>query len=163
MTSITPCLWSDGRAEQAATFYVSLFPDSKIDSVMRAPADYPAGKQGDVVLVEFTLAGRAFQGLNGGPEFKFTEAISMSIGVDGQAEVDRLWAALIADGGTPGQCGWLKDKFGMSWQVVPSELERLMRDPDPARARRAMLAMMQMTKIDVAALEAAAAGEGPVS
>ncbi len=159
MTSITPCLWFDSQAEQAASFYVSLFPDSRIDNVARAPADYPAGKQGDVLLVEFALAGRRFQAVNGGPKFTFTEAISMSIAVDGQAEVDRLWDALTADGGAPGQCGWLKDRFGLSWQVVPSEMARLMGDPDPARAKRAMKAMMRMTKIDLAAMGAAADGD----
>lgn len=156
MTSITPCLWFDGQAEEAAAFYVSLFPDSRIDNVARAPADYPAGKRGDVLMVEFTLAGRRFQGLNGGPEFKFSEAVSMSIAVDGQAEVDRLWDRLIADGGAPGRCGWLKDKYGLSWQVVPREMARLMGGPDPGRAKRAMEAMMRMAKIDLAVLEAAA-------
>lgn len=160
MTSISPCLWFDGQAEQAASLYVSLFADSRIDKVARAPADYPAGKRGDVLLVEFTLAGRRFQALNGGPKFRFTEAISMSIAADGQAEVDRLWEALTADGGVPGQCGWLKDRFGLSWQVVPREMGRLMGDPDPARAKRAMQAMMRMTKIDLAAIEAAAGGDG---
>ena len=156
MTSIHPCLWFDGQAEQAARFYVSLFPDSRIDNVMCAPADYPAGQQGDVLLVEFTLAGRRFQALNGGSAFKFNEAVSLSIAVDGQAEVDRLWTALTADGGAPSQCGWLKDKYGLSWQVAPREMLRLMSGPDPARARRAMQAMMEMTKLDLTALAAAA-------
>ncbi len=111
-------------------------------------------------MIEFTLAGRGFQALNGGPKFKFTEAVSMSIAVDGQAEVDRLWEALTAEGGVPGQCGWLKDKYGLSWQVVPSEMARYMSDRDPARAKRAMEAMMRMTKIDLAAMQAAADGDG---
>ena len=161
MTSISPCLWFDGQAEQAATFYVSLFPDSRIDSVTRAPGDYPAGKQGDVLIVMFTLAGRRFQALNGGSTFKFNEAVSLSISVDGQSEVDRLWDALTADGGSPGQCGWLKDKYGLSWQVVPREMELLMGGPDQPRAKRAMQAMMTMTKIDLAAIAEAADGDAP--
>jgi predicted 3-demethylubiquinone-9 3-methyltransferase (glyoxalase superfamily) len=161
MISISPCLWFDGQAEQAATFYVSLFPDSRIDSVTRAPGDYPAGKQGDVLIIMFTLAGRRFQALNGGSAFKFNEAISLSISVDGQSEVDRLWEALTADGGSPGQCGWLKDKYGLSWQVVPREMERLMDGPDASRAKRAMQAMMTMTKIDLAAISEAADGDAP--
>ncbi len=161
MISISPCLWFDGQAEQAATFYVSLFPDSRIDSVTQAPGDYPAGKQGDVLIIMFTLAGRRFQALNGSSAFKFNEAISLSISVDGQGEVDRLWEALTADGGSPGQCGWLKDKYGLSWQVVPREMERLMGGPDPASAKRAMQAMMTMTKIDLAAMAKAADGGAP--
>jgi predicted 3-demethylubiquinone-9 3-methyltransferase (glyoxalase superfamily) len=158
MTSISPCLWFDGQAEQAASFYVSLFPDSRIDKVSRAPSDYPAGKKGDALTVEFTLAGRHFIGLNGGPYFQFNEAVSMSISVEGQAEVDRLWSALTAEGGAPGQCGWLKDRWGLSWQVVPSALPRLLGHPDPEAAGRAMQAMMGMRKIDIAELERAAAG-----
>ena len=157
---ISPCLWFDGQAEQAARFYVSLFPNSRIDRVTRAPADYPAGRQGDVLIVAFTLAGRGFQALNGGPNFTFNEAMSLSIEIAGQAEIDRLWEALTADGGAPGQCSWLKDKFGVSWQVVPREMAGLLGDPDAARAARAMRAMMQMTKIDIAAVQAAADGDG---
>ena len=159
MTSIAPCLWFDGQAEAAATFYVGLFAYARIDRVMRAPDDYPSGKRGDVLLVEFTLAGRQFQALNGGPAFKFTEAVSMSIATDDQDETDRLWDALIADGGAPSQCGWVKDKFGLSWQVVPNGFTQLMADPDPARAQRAMAAMMTMTKLDLAAMKAAASGD----
>jgi predicted 3-demethylubiquinone-9 3-methyltransferase (glyoxalase superfamily) len=158
MTCIAPCLWFDGKAEEAAKLYVSLLPNSKIDKVVHAPGDSPSGNRGDVLVVEFTLDGRPFQALNGGPMFKFTEAISMAVSVEGQAETDRLWNALIADGGAPSQCGWLKDKFGLSWQIVPKELIRLMTDPDPARAQRAMGAMMKMQKIDIATIEAAAAG-----
>jgi predicted 3-demethylubiquinone-9 3-methyltransferase (glyoxalase superfamily) len=156
MTSITPCLWFDRNGEEAARFYASIFPDSRVDHVQRAPADYPNGKAGDALLVEFTLCGRRFQGLNGGPNFRFSEAVSFSISCEDQAEVDRLWEALTADGGEPGPCGWCKDRFGLSWQVVPRRLPELLGDPDPRRARRAMEAMMHMGKIDVAALERAA-------
>jgi predicted 3-demethylubiquinone-9 3-methyltransferase (glyoxalase superfamily) len=155
---ITPCLWFDGNAEEAANFYVSLLPDSRIDRVLRSPADYPSGSAGDVLTVEFTLAGRSFMGLNGGPEFKFTEAVSFSIDCENQEEVDRLWDALIADGGQPVQCSWLRDRFGLSWQIVPRRLTELMHDPDPARAKRAMESMMTMVKIDVAELERAVEG-----
>jgi predicted 3-demethylubiquinone-9 3-methyltransferase (glyoxalase superfamily) len=158
MTSITPCLWFDGQAEEAANLYVSIFPDSRVDKVTRTPSDYPAGKAGQVITVEFRLAGRPFLGLNGGPEFKFSEAVSFSISCEDQAEVDRYWEALTAGGGEPGPCGWCKDRFGLSWQVVPKALPRLLADPDRARAGRAMQAMMKMKKLDVAELEKAAAG-----
>ena len=153
-----PCLWFDGRAEEAATFYASLLPDSHVDRVWRSPADTPSGPAGMVLTVDFTLVGRRFQGLNGGEDFHFNEAVSFVIECDDQAEVDRLWDALIAGGGEPGPCGWLKDRFGLSWQVVPAELNRLVEDPDPDRARRAMEAMLQMGKIDVEGLRAAADG-----
>jgi predicted 3-demethylubiquinone-9 3-methyltransferase (glyoxalase superfamily) len=158
MSKIKPCLWFDGQAEEAANFYASLLPDSRVDHVLRAPADYPNGKAGDVLLVEFTLAGQQFQGLNGGPEFSFTEAVSFSVDCEDQAEVDRLWDALTADGGQPVACSWLKDKYGLSWQIVPRRLTELMADPDSVRAKRAMEAMMGMVKIDVAALERAVEG-----
>jgi predicted 3-demethylubiquinone-9 3-methyltransferase (glyoxalase superfamily) len=154
---VTPCLWFDGQAEQAASFYVSLLPDSGIDQVFRSPADTPSGPAGMVLAVEFTLAGRKFSGLNGGPQFPFTEAVSFQIACEDQAEVDRLWAAL-SDGGTPSQCGWLKDRWGLSWQIVPTRLLQLMGDPDAGRSRRAMQAMLKMTKLDIAALERAADG-----
>ncbi|MEA3048732.1 MAG: hypothetical protein QOG84_568 [Sphingomonadales bacterium] len=159
MTSITPCLWFDGQAEEAADLYVSIFPDSRVDKVTRTPSDYPAGKAGQVITVEFTLMGRPFLGLNGGPEFKFSEAVSFSISCEDQAEVDRYWDALTAGGGEPGPCGWCKDRFGLSWQVVPKALPRLLGDPDRARAGRAMQAMMKMKKLDVAELERAAEGD----
>ena len=158
MTSITPCLWFDGKAEEAASFYASILPDSRVDKVHRAAADYPSGEAGDALTVEFTLVGRPFLGLNGGPYFKFTEAVSFSISCADQDEVDRYWEALTAEGGEPSRCGWLKDRFGLSWQVVPKRLPELLADPDRARARRAMEAMMKMGKIDVAALERAADG-----
>lgn len=157
MQKITPCLWFDGNAEEAANFYVTLLPDSRVDEVLRSPVDYPAGKAGDVLTVDFTLAGQRFVGLNGGPGFTFNEAVSFQIHTEDQAETDRLWDALIADGGQPVQCSWLKDRFGLSWQIVPRRLTQLIADPDPARAKRAMEAMMGMVKIDIAALERAVA------
>lgn len=159
MAKITPCLWFDGDAEEAANFYVSLLPDSRVDNVARSPADNPSTPEGAVLTVEFTLAGQQFQGLNGGPEFPFTEAISFVIDCADQAEVDRLWVALIADGGSPSQCAWLKDRFGVSWQIVPRQLGEMLGDPDRERAGRAMEAMLKMTKIDVAAMRRAFDGE----
>ena len=150
-----PCLWFDGTAEQAANFYASLLPDSHVDSIHRAPGDYPSGKAGDVLTVEFTLMGQPFVGLNGGPHFKFTEAISFQIPIDTQAEADRLTNALSAVPEAE-QCGWVKDRFGLSWQIVPRQLTRLLSDPEPACARRAFEAMMRMKRIDIAALERAA-------
>ncbi len=156
-TSIYPCLWFDGgKAEEAANFWVSLLPDSHVDKIWRSPADTPAGPAGMVLTVDFTLNGQRFQGLNGGPEFTFNEAISIVVECDGQAEVDRLWDALTADGGEPGPCGWLKDRFGVSWQIAPRRLVELTEDPDPERARRAMEAMLKMGKIEIAELERAA-------
>jgi predicted 3-demethylubiquinone-9 3-methyltransferase (glyoxalase superfamily) len=157
MSGITPCLWFDGNAEEAAKFYVSLFPDSHVDAVHRAPGDYPAGKTGEVLLVEFTLMGQPFAGLNGGPHFQFNEAISFQIPVETQAEADHFADALSAVPEAE-QCGWVKDRFGVSWQIVPCELIRLFGDADRARARRAFDAMMQMKRIDIAALQRAADG-----
>ena len=151
-----PCLWFDGDAEEAASFYVTLLPDSEITKVWHAPGENPSGSEGDVLTVEFTVAGQPFQGLNGGPQFRFNEAVSFVIECDDQAEVDRLWDTLTADGGEPGPCGWLKDRFGLSWQIVPRRLNELVEDPDPARANRAFQAMLGMHKIDVAELERAA-------
>jgi len=160
MDKLIPCLWFNGQAEAAASFYASLFPDSRIDAVNRSPADYPSGKAGDVLTVEFTLAGRRYVGLNGGPEFRFTEALSLQIDCDDQAEVDRYWEAIAGGGGEPGPCGWIKDRWGLSWQVVPRALPRMLTSPDRAAAARAMQAMMTMGKLDIAALEDAFAGEG---
>jgi predicted 3-demethylubiquinone-9 3-methyltransferase (glyoxalase superfamily) len=151
-----PCLWFDGKAEEAATFYTSLIPDSRIDRVWRSPAETPSGPAGMVLTVDFTLRGQHVQGLNGGAEFRFNEAVSFVIECDDQAEVDRLWEALGADGGEPGPCGWIKDRFGLSWQITPRRLSELLDDPDPERARRAMEAMLQMGKIEIAELERAA-------
>ncbi len=150
-----PCLWFDGNAEEAATFYTGLLPDSRIDSIWRSPAETPSGPAGMVLTVDFTLNGQRVQGLNGGADFRFNEAISFVIECEDQAEVDRLWEALTADGGEPGPCGWLKDRFGLSWQIVPRRLNELVGDPEPERARRAMEAMLKMGKIDVAELERA--------
>jgi len=155
MSKITPNLWFDGNAEEAASFYVSLFPDSRIDNVYRAPADNPSTPAGAVLIVDFTLGGQRFTGINGGPQFPFTEAVSFLIDCDDQAEVDRLWDALTANGGEAGQCGWLKDRFGLSWQVVPRELGQLMSSPDGEASRRAMEAMLRMSKIDLEALRRA--------
>ena len=157
MSGITPCLWFDGNAEEAARFYASLFPDSHVDAVHRAPADYPAGKTGDVLLVEFTLMGQSFTGLNGGPQFRFNEAISFQIPVETQSEADRFADALSAVPEAE-QCGWVKDRYGVSWQIVPRQLIRLMGGADPARSRRAFAAMMPMKRIDIAAIERAADG-----
>jgi predicted 3-demethylubiquinone-9 3-methyltransferase (glyoxalase superfamily) len=146
---ISPCLWFDGKAEEAAAFYVSLFPDSAVTAITPGP-------DGAALLVEFRLAGVRFLALNGGPQFRFTEAVSLSVDCRTQSEVDELWEKLSA-GGEPGHCGWLKDRYGLSWQIVPSALPKLL--SDPAKAGRVMQALMGMTKLDIAALEAAAGGE----
>ena len=155
MQKITPCLWFDGDAEEAVSFYVTLLPNSHVDRVLHSPADTPSGPAGSVLTVEFTLAGMQYVALNGGPEFQFTEAVSFQIHCEDQAEVDRLWARL-AEGGTEIACSWIKDRWGLAWQIVPIRLEQLLRDPDPGRAKRAMEAMMEMVKIDIEALERAA-------
>lgn len=157
MQKITPFLWFDKDAEDAARFYVSLFPDSRIESVTRSPADTPSGPAGRVLTVEFTLCGTRYVALNGGPQFPFTEAVSLQISCADQAEVDRFWEAL-TEGGAESQCGWLKDRWGLSWQVTPTRLHQLLGDPDPDRSRRAVEAMLQMKKIDIATLERAADG-----
>ena len=160
MSKITPCLWFDGNAEEAAGLYVSLLPDSRVESVSRSPADNPSTPAGAVLVVDFTLAGQPFRALNGGPQFPFTEAVSFVIDCEDQAEVDRLWKALLEGGGSPGRCGWLKDRYGMSWQIVPRQLGEMLGDPDAQKARRAMEAMLRMSKIEVAAMRAAFDGEG---
>ena len=159
MSNIATCLWYDSQAEEAARFYVSLLPNSRIDRINRSPANNPSTPEGAILLVEFTLDGQHFIGLNGGPPFQLTEAVSISISVEGQAEVDRLWNALVANGGKPSQCGWLKDRWGLSWQIVPTALPRLLGSPDRDGARRAMQAMLEMGEIDIAALERAFAGK----
>ena len=153
MQRITPSLWYDGRAEEAAKLYVSLFEDSEITDV-RYLEGTPSGDH--VALVFFRLAGLEYTAIDGGPQFPFTEAVSFSVRCKDQAEVDRLWDALTADGGEESMCGWLKDRFGLSWQIIPDRMGELLSDPDPGRSQRAMQAMLQMRKIDVAALEAAA-------
>ena len=159
MPETVPCLWFDGQAEEAAEFYCSIFPDSRIDRVDRSPADNPSNKEGDVLTVQFTLAGQPYTGLNGGPEFQFSEAVSFEIECEDQAEVDRYWELLTADGGEPSQCGWLKDRFGLSWQVVPRRLNEMYASPDRAGAKRAFEAMLTMQKLDVAKLESAFDGD----
>jgi predicted 3-demethylubiquinone-9 3-methyltransferase (glyoxalase superfamily) len=157
MTKVYPCIWFERDAEKAADFYTSLLPDSHVDGVWRSPADTPSGPAGSVLLVDFTMAGQRLQILAGGRvDFKHNESVSFVIEVDDQAEVDRLWDALTADGGEPGPCGWLKDRWGLSWQIVPARANELFSDPDPERARRAMEAMLQMSKLDIAELERAA-------
>ncbi len=153
--TIIPCLWFDGRALEAAEFYVSLFPDSRVDRILRSSIDTPGAKTGEPLMVEFTLAGKQHQALNGGPNVTYNNAVSLSLLCSDQAEVDRVWDALTADGGKPVQCSWLKDKFGVPWQIVPEALPRMLHDKDPVKARRVMEAMIQMVKIDVAKLEAA--------
>ena len=155
MSKIAPCLWFDGNGEEAARFYTSLFPNSRIDKIQHAPSDYPSGKQGDVLVVEFTLAGQPYTALNGGPHFKFNEAISLQIYCDDQAECDRLTDALSAVPEAE-QCGWVKDRFGLSWQIVPRMMMQMMDDADPAKAKRVFDAMMHMKRLDIAALERAA-------
>ena len=157
---ITPCLWFKSDALEAAQFYTAVLPNSAMGDVHRSAGDYPGGKAGSVLMVTFTLAGQRYQALNGGPHDAFNDAISLSVSCEDQAEVDRLWAALTADGGKPVRCGWLKDKYGLSWQIVPKRLVELMSGSDPARSKRVMQAMMQMVKIDIAGLEAAANGAG---
>ncbi len=154
----TICLWYDGTALEAATFYAATFPDSAVGSVHRAPGDYPAGHEGEVLTVEFTVAGVACLGLNGGPAFKHSEAFSFQVATEDQAETDRLWNAIVGNGGEASACGWCKDRWGLSWQITPRALTEAMTDPDRAAAKRAFTAMMQMGKIDIAAIEAARRG-----
>ncbi|HEU6442796.1 MAG TPA: VOC family protein [Microvirga sp.] len=158
MSKIAPCLWFDGKAEEAANFYVSLLPDSRIDAVLPYTVETPGGSPGDVMAVEFTLAGLRYMALNGGPYHQFTPAISLFVTCADQEEVDRLWNALSV-GGTPIQCGWITDRFGVSWQIVPEALSRMMKDEDPAKVRRVTEAMLSMVKLDVRALEGAYLGK----
>lgn len=157
-TAIVPCLWFDKNAEEAATFYAETFPNSRVTAVHRSPADYPNGKAGDVLTVEFTLLGQPFLGLNGGPGVPFTDAVSFQVFTDTQEETDHYWDALVTNGGQPIACSWCKDKFGLSWQIVPRALMEAMNGPDRAAAKRVMEAMMKMVKIDIAKIEAAQRG-----
>ena len=157
LQKIKPFLWFDTQAEEAAKFYCSIFQDSKILNVERYPEGAPGGMGGRVMIVNFELEGQPFIALNGGPMFKFTEAISFSISTETQEETDYFWNKLTSGGGQESQCGWLKDRFGLSWQVVPTALSKLLSDPDKNKAQRAMQAMLQMKKIDIAALHRAAA------
>ncbi|MEZ0448262.1 VOC family protein [Cellulomonas sp. ICMP 17802] len=159
MPTISPFLWFDDEAEQAAERYVAIFPNSRITAVARYGEGAPR-PAGTAMTVSFVLDGLELQALNGGPMYAFTEAFSLQVSVPDQAECDRVWDALVEDGGEPGSCGWLKDRWGLSWQVVPTALPELLGDPDPARAGRAMAAMLTMGKLDVAALRAAADGAG---
>ncbi|PSC03402.1 hypothetical protein SLNSH_19240 [Alsobacter soli] len=157
MTAISHCLWFDGEAEEAARFYVSIVPNSRIDHVIPAMVDTPHVKLGEVLLVEFTLAGQPYAALNGGPEFKFTPAVSVFLRCDSQAEIDRVWDAL-ADGGQPMACGWITDRYGLAWQVVPNDITDMLKDKDPAKSRRVMEAVMTMVKLDGPTLRRAYAG-----
>ena len=150
---IVPCLWFDGDAEAATAFYVSLLPDSRVTAVNRSPVNTPSGPAGSVLTAQFVLAGHEYVALNGGPAFRFTEAVSFMVMTEDQAETDRLWYALLADGGSENACGWLKDRWGLSWQITPRRLMELTTDANPARAAAAMTAMMSMIKIDIAALD----------
>ena len=154
----TICLWFDGGAEEAARFYAATFPDSSVGAVHRAPSDYPSGREGDVLTVEFTVMGIPCLGLNGGPMFKHSEAFSFQIATTDQAETDRLWNAIVGNGGQESECGWCKDKWGLSWQITPRVLTEAFTGSDRAAAKRVFNAMMQMRKIDVAAIEAARRG-----
>ncbi|MBA2918828.1 VOC family protein [Sphingomonas sp. MAH-20] len=160
MSKITPTLWFNGGVEEAAEFYVSLLPESRVESINRSPIDTPSGPEGQVLTAIITLAGQRFCLLNGGPIFPQTEAVSFMIETDSQEETDRLWNAIVNNGGKESACGWCKDKWGVSWQVTPRRLLELTTDKDTERAKRAMASMMTMRKIDIAAIERAAAGEG---
>lgn len=154
----TICLWFDGAAQQAAEFYAATFPDSKVTAIHRAPSDYPMGKEDDVLTVEFTVMGIPCIGLNGGPIFPHTEAFSFQVATDDQEETDRLWNAIVGNGGQESACGWCKDKWGLNWQISPRALTAAVAHPDKAVAKRAFAAMMGMSKIDIAAIEAAVKG-----
>jgi len=154
----TICLWYDGDAEEAAQFYAKTFPDSSVDAVYLAPGDYPSGKKGDVLTVEFTVLGITCIGLNGGPTFKHSEAFSFQVATEDQEETDRYWNAIVNNGGEESECGWCRDKWGLSWQITPIALIQAIANPDPLAAKRAFEAMMQMQKIDVAVIERAVKG-----
>jgi predicted 3-demethylubiquinone-9 3-methyltransferase (glyoxalase superfamily) len=154
----TICLWFDGDAEAAAHFYARTFPDSSVTAVHRTPGDFPSGRTGDVLTVAFIVMGLPCLGINGGPMFPQTEAFSFQVATDDQAETDRYWSAIVSDGGQESACGWCKDKWGVSWQITPTVLIKAITDPDPAKAKRAFDAMMQMTKIDIVGIDAACRG-----
>ena len=157
---VTLCLWYNGDAEEAATFYAATFPDSSVRSVNRAPADFPGGKAGTVLTVEFTVLGVPCIGLNGGPIFPHSEAFSFQVATDTQEETDRYWNAIVGNGGQESACGWCKDKWGLSWQITPRALSEGMADPDPVARQRVFETMMTMRKIDHVAIEAARSGQG---
>ena len=156
---IAPCLWYDGTAEDAATFYAATFPDSSVDAVHRSPLDTPGSTEGAALMVEFTVCGMPFLGLNGGPHFPHTQAVSFMIYTDDQPETDRLWDAIVGNGGAESGCGWCQDRWGVSWQITPRALMAATTNPDKAAARRGMEAMMTMRKIDIAGIEAAVKGD----
>ncbi len=156
--ALTTCLWFDKNAEEAANFYAKIFPNSRVTKVYKSPTDYPNGKAGEVLSVDFTMLGQSFLGLNGGPNIPFTQAISFQVFTDTQEETDRYWNALVKDGGQEVACSWCKDKYGLSWQIVPRALMDGMNDPNPSAAKRVMEAMMEMVKIDIAKIEMARRG-----
>ena len=159
MSKIRPCIWFGNEAEEAANFYVSLLPDSRIDNVQRSPADYPHGKAGQVIVVEFTLAGQGFMALNGGMRVEHSHAVSFVIDCADQAEVDRLWDRILSNGGKAEQCGWIRDRYGLAWQIVPTALPKYLGGADQAGAKRAMEAMLGMVKLDVQGLRRAYEGK----
>ena len=152
------CLWFDGTALEAAEFYAATFPDSSVGRVSRAPADFPSGNKDDVLVVEFTVMGIPCMGLNGGPAFRHSEAFSFQVSTENQAETDRYWNAIVGNGGQESECGWCKDKWGVSWQITPLALTKGVTDPDPAASQRSFSAMLEMNKIDIALIEAARRG-----
>src|SRR5262245_16184393 len=162
MTKIAPCLWFNRNAEEAARFYAATFPDSRVIAVHKSPSDYPSGKAGDVLTVDFTVLGQHFVGLNGGPEFTFDEAVSFQVFTDTQEETDRYWNAIVRGGGQENECGWCKDRLGLSWQIVPRVFIEAINDHDTEAAKRAMDAMMAMKKIDIAMIKEARAGDARV-
>ena len=159
MQKVSPCLWFDGNAEEAVRFYVSLLPDSRIDAMLPYTVETPGGRPGDLMAIEFTLAGSTHEALNGGPFFRFTPAISLMVACDDQAEIDRLWAALL-EGGAAMQCGWLTDRFGVTWQIVPRALTEMLKDPDKEKVRRMTEAMLTMVKLEIEPLRRAFEGTG---
>jgi|SRR5579863_4212491 len=160
MTGVAICLWYDGNAEEAALFYAATFPASEVNAIHRSSADYPGGKVGNALTVEFTVLGLSCVGLNGGPQFRHSEAFSFQVFTADQEETDRYWNAIVGNGGQESQCSWCKDRWGVSWQIVPRALTAALADPDRAAAKRAMEAMMKMKKIDIATIEAARKGKG---
>jgi len=159
MSKITPCLWYTDEAEEAANFYVSLLPDSRIETVQRSPAGYPHGKAGNVIMAQFTLAGQRFTAINGGMRMEYTNAVSFMIDCADQAEVDRLWDAILAHGGKAERCGWIRDRYGLAWQIIPSALPKYLGGADKAGAQRAMQAMLGMVKLDIEGLKRAYEGK----